>query len=105
MCGIAGIVSFTFPLGPDPIGKMTNTLRHRGPDDEGYIAADTQEQKIRVVALGGSDSTIKSEPRLDRFTQRANLYLGHRRLAILDLSTAGRQPMRYGNHLWIVVIQ
>jgi asparagine synthase (glutamine-hydrolysing) len=37
---------------------------------------------------------------LATFTGRANLYLGHRRLSILDLSIAGHQPMRYRDR-WI----
>ena len=68
MCGIAGILT-TRPgldLGP-PLSAMTAALRHRGPDDEG-----TAE-----IALPGG----------------ARLGLAHTRLAILDLSAAGHQPM------------
>src|SRR5690348_7823141 len=63
MCGIAGIVG-------DPgvsarvVGSMARSLAHRGPDDEG-------------VWLDSS----------------AGVGLGHRRLAIVDLSAAGHQPM------------
>jgi asparagine synthase (glutamine-hydrolysing) len=46
--------------------KMLETLHHRGPDDSGFF-----EQK------SGSGS----------------LFLGHRRLSIIDLSPAGHQPM------------
>jgi len=102
MCGIVGLIGFDSKLGPEPIGTMNHTLRHRGPDDEGYLAVDTQGQHIKIVPLRGNDSASKSEPLLDRFTGGANLYLGHRRLAILDLSVAGHQPMQHGDSLWIV---
>jgi asparagine synthase (glutamine-hydrolysing) len=66
MCGIAGIL---LPPDGDPhrlawIEPMTATLRHRGPDADGFWA----------------------EP-------GAGLALGHRRLSIVDLSETGRQPM------------
>ena len=39
MCGICGIVALT-PLarlpGPEVVRRMTDILRHRGPDDEGF---------------------------------------------------------------------
>src|SRR5215472_5692856 len=71
MCGICGIVDLS--LGDRDlsrsIGAMMESLRHRGPDAQGsviFTAADAP----RAVALGAL------------------------RLAILDLSDAGRQPMR-----------
>jgi asparagine synthase (glutamine-hydrolysing) len=64
MCGIVGSVAVRGGLSLDAVIAMRDTLRHRGPDDEGaWCSAD------RRVALG------------------------HRRLAIIDLSAAGRQPM------------
>ncbi|HDH98622.1 MAG TPA: hypothetical protein ENF70_05785, partial [Deltaproteobacteria bacterium] len=48
----------------DIAGRMTAALVHRGPDDEG-VWVDT----------------------------KAGVSLGHRRLAILDLSPFGHQPM------------
>ena len=68
MCGIAGILTTRadLDLGP-PLAAMTAALRHRGPDDEG-----TAE-----VALSGG----------------IRLGLAQTRLAILDLSPAGHQPM------------
>jgi asparagine synthase (glutamine-hydrolysing) len=63
MCGIAAISS---PAGrePHPIGQLLDPIRHRGPDADGTFFAND-----------GSCS------------------LGHVRLAIIDLSAAGIQPM------------
>lgn len=64
MCGIAGILSFGGPVSPPLLSAMNATLVHRGPDDGGeWMSAD----------------------------QRVGL--ANRRLAILDLSAAGHQPM------------
>ncbi len=67
MCGIAGI--FLHPEKSDPrklatIAQLTATLQHRGPDASGTW----------IDAEGG-------------------IALGHRRLSIVDLSEAGKQPM------------
>lgn len=64
MCGIAGISGLEHPDLIGMAGEMNDALRHRGPDDSGLWALP------------------------DR-----SLVLAHRRLAIIDLSTAGHQPM------------
>lgn len=65
MCGIAGIVDFSGrPVARGIVARMTQALSHRGPDDEGVW-----------LDPGGT------------------VGLGHRRLAIRDLSPAGHQPM------------
>jgi asparagine synthase (glutamine-hydrolysing) len=101
MCGIAGLISFESPVGPDLISSMTRAQRHRGPDDEGYVAIDLEEEPVRVTSLCGPDTQLKCEPTVEEFTGRSRLYLGHRRLAVLDLSPRGHQPMSRDN-LWIV---
>ncbi len=63
MCGIAGVVCETADR-RQVIGRMNDKLIHRGPDAEGIW--------------------------LD---ENSGLCLGHRRLAIRDLSEAGAQPM------------
>jgi asparagine synthase (glutamine-hydrolysing) len=75
MCGIVGILQ-PHPLGGDARGvlaAMTETLRHRGPDD-GDVWLD----------------------------ERAGVGLGHRRLSILDLSPAGHQPMRSADGRYVI---
>src|SRR6476659_9064154 len=102
MCGIAGLISFSSSLDPELIGKMTSLLRHRGPDDEGYLAADFRQQPVAIKPLFGTDSIKSPGQQLSAFDEEANVFLGHRRLAILDLSASGHQPMKYREGLWIV---
>ncbi len=64
MCGIVGIGSASAPVAPEVVARMRDTLRHRGPDDEGLWRATD-----------------------------ASVVLGHRRLSIIDLSPGGHQPM------------
>ena len=73
MCGIAGLVDPG--LAPDRLGSfaglMADTLAHRGPDARGiWCDAD------------------------------AGVALGHRRLAIVELSSAGAQPMLSRDGRW-----
>ncbi|MEJ7712394.1 MAG: asparagine synthase (glutamine-hydrolyzing) [Pyrinomonadaceae bacterium] len=67
MCGITGLIS------RDPeerIGLMLKSIEHRGRDDEGvWTSAEIDDEGQRVC-------------------------FGHRRLAIIDTSSAGHQPMR-----------
>ncbi|TXH69272.1 MAG: asparagine synthase (glutamine-hydrolyzing) [Thiothrix sp.] len=65
MCGIAGFLGFNHLSDPaSTLERMTISLKHRGPDAQGLW--------------------LDSE---------AQIALGHRRLAIVDLSAAGQQPM------------
>ncbi len=76
MCGIAGFLQLKSAALSDPrqtIARMTSTLRHRGPDYQG---------------LWVDDAGI--------------LALGHRRLSILDLSAAGRQPMLSASRRFVI---
>jgi len=67
MCGIAGIVRVGSAVTLSQLTAMSDPLRHRGPDDQG---AEVLPQ-VRGLSCG----------------------LAHRRLSILDLSAAGRNPM------------
>ena len=91
--------------------RMTNVIKHRGPDDEGYVIID---QNNIANCFGGdetkvyqSDSQIQYLPSTNINEQfldnRTKIALGFRRLSILDLSPTGHQPMSSKNgRYWIV---
>ena len=77
---------------------MTETLRHRGPDDEGYVAIDAVSR--RAVPLAGEDTPARCRSAAFPFLPAgepppdgAGVVLAARRLAILDLSPGGHQPL------------
>lgn len=78
MCGIAGYLDGKRGRGLDAaravVVRMTDAIRHRGPDDEG---------QWQDPATG--------------------LTLGHRRLSILDLTEAGHQPMVSASGRYVMV--
>jgi len=77
MCGIMGFVE-TGSLNEDDargtLALMSEAVRHRGPDDEGMWV----------------------DPRY-------GVALGHRRLSIVDLSSAGHQPMASASGRFVIV--
>ena len=109
MCGIAGLYE---PNGHADLGRlheMSRLLRHRGPDDEGIVLVDREGG---AETLGGADTPAEAyasalayapgRGRLGRPGTAVSLGLLHRRLAIVDLSPAGHQPMcDVGGRLWI----
>jgi len=65
MCGIAGrLYAPRQEPAPEALEHVAEAIRHRGPDDEGFFR----------------------EP-------AAGLAMAHRRLSIIDLSSASHQPM------------
>ena len=100
MCGIAGFGGIGVKVEPQWIQKMTDTLIHRGPDDEGYLAVNISPPG--VFHLIGKDSKVPGHS-IEKFKQPVHFFLGHRRLSILDPSPAGHQPMsNKKKNIWIV---
>jgi asparagine synthase (glutamine-hydrolysing) len=74
MCGIAGIATFGGTgLKPERVQRMISAINHRGPDGAGtWISHDS------AIALG------------------------HRRLAIIDLTEQGNQPMASASNRYVI---
>ncbi len=78
MCGITGFFDTTHSFSPEMqlniVTRMSESIRHRGPDDSGaWSEAET------------------------------GIALGFRRLAILDLSPTGHQPMQSADERFVIV--
>ncbi|PJB67590.1 MAG: asparagine synthetase B, partial [Armatimonadetes bacterium CG_4_9_14_3_um_filter_66_14] len=103
MCGIHGLWHLDGrPADLARLRAAATAMRHRGPDDEGYLLADTRAR--RLVTCGGSDTDQRlALPEMEAFSgERFDLAFAHRRLSILDLSPAGHQPMASADgDLWI----
>ena len=69
MCGICGVFSFNDSIvAHSQLKLMADSLAHRGPDGEGFW-----------------------------IHHNAFIGFGHRRLSIIDLSDAGKQPMHFAD--------
>lgn len=95
MCGISGIYLFDPKAVVDihQLKRMTDTIRHRGPDDEGYLLIDRAAGK--ACSFSGPQSTDEARQLCPLLSApaSASLGLGFRRLSTLELSQAGHQPM------------
>src|SRR5713101_194736 len=103
MCGIVGIVALggerggggKRPVDVAVLQQMNDLQTHRGPDGEGFLLGWPGAGEFRHAIL----------PHTTHWDARApvTVGLGHRRLAILDLSDRGLQPMTVGDaQRWIV---
>ncbi len=74
MCGIVGFASPNLQFSESDLKAMTDAISHRGPDADGFFRS--------------ADKTVG---------------LGHRRLSIIDLSTAANQPMYSSDGRYVIV--
>lgn len=94
MCGIAGIFHLDgSPIQVHQLRAMTQIIRHRGPDDEGFLLAHTEAGQSSAHWSSDSISEIKSKLEPLPTTTQCNLGIGFRRLAIIDLTAGGHQPL------------
>jgi len=116
MCGIAGILSLNKePIEPYAIERMCDVAAHRGPDDAGYalFSLEGNGQKSGNFWFELTDNNFKHKnvhlapmesdyARWEIEANRWHLALGHRRLAVIDLSAKAHQPMTdRGKRVWI----
>jgi asparagine synthase (glutamine-hydrolysing) len=74
MCGIAGKISLTIPVSLGELEHAGASLRHRGPDDKGVYLSENKK-----------------------------VGFAHQRLSLLDLTSAGHQPMQTENGALTIV--
>lgn len=112
MCGISAIIFDGRGPGTSvpSLEAMNGAIRHRGPDDEGYVLFP---ENGAPMPFGGSDTPedvfiagfpySPKEPSCPNFNGDIAVAFGHRRLSIVDLSPAGHQPMCSSDQrFWIV---
>ncbi|AFH49783.1 Glutamine-hydrolyzing asparagine synthase [Ignavibacterium album JCM 16511] len=84
MCGIFGALSLTDKFDEKDFSKfvkLTDIVSYRGPDASDYKSFDTQNKSVNKSQF--------------------DLFFGHRRLSIIDLSDDGKQPL-YSDNCWII---
>jgi asparagine synthase (glutamine-hydrolysing) len=88
VCGFFGAIRFEGYFGREDYDKflrLTDLVSYRGPDASGY----------RAFTLRGADTSVSDGAQF-------SVFLGHRRLSIIDLSPVGTQPFTDDEGLWVV---
>jgi asparagine synthase (glutamine-hydrolysing) len=108
MCGIAGILSLDGQARQfgTSIQRMTDRMRNRGPNDEGFCLIDKSgqiEQYLGDESVAIENPSFSLEHIRNSCEKSGILAFGHRRLSILDLSPQGHQPMSTKDRrYWII---
>jgi asparagine synthase (glutamine-hydrolysing) len=89
MCGIAGIFSATPRAMGVTLGRMTDNLAHRGPDGQGFASLSPGFPRPEPAAVVPP-------------TGEARVFLGHRRLAIIDLAGSAQPLRNEDGSVWLV---
>ncbi|MBX7207483.1 MAG: asparagine synthase (glutamine-hydrolyzing) [Verrucomicrobiaceae bacterium] len=103
MCGIAGLWNKTKTISASALAPALTRMRHRGPDDEGFLVIDTLSGKATPLAGDDTPAELQLPSWRESDGIAGHIVLGHRRLSIIDLSPRGHQPMRSADgRCWIV---
>lgn len=101
MCGIFGVISDTAIINSQLL-KVSDVIKHRGPDDEGYLLINKSNNEF-IIAKGNDTIKEIEANHINQCGSYDTAFL-HRRLSIIDLSPKGHQPMNYSDgNLWILL--
>ena len=97
MCGICGFTNLNHSVNDpiDVVREMNASLSHRGPDGEGYAVVGNQHIQIK------SDESIFDLNSLK--DTHHQVFLGHARLSIIDVS-GGTQPISNEDNSIVIVV-
>lgn len=100
MCGISGVIGNGSDIDLSQYYIAHSCLRHRGPDDEGFVVFGDDGSGHRLSG-DGTCAELKSTTSHISSVSASKSVLGHHRLSIIDISSAGHQPMHHDG-LWMV---
>jgi len=105
MCGIAGFVSRSRKFEPTQLLRVSKTLKHRGPDDEGFLFI-TERLLCQEVYSGEFDKPdFLNYPIKFEDIENEEVIAGflHRRLSIIAPENDGHQPMAdLERKIWLI---
>ncbi|MBN1864793.1 MAG: asparagine synthase (glutamine-hydrolyzing) [Victivallales bacterium] len=90
MCGIAGMAGAGMRSAGGALGRMVASLAHRGPDGQGYAALSRGEGGVRGVSYEAVPEVA------------AEVFLGHRRLSIIDVAGSAQPLSNEDGTVWVV---
>ena len=103
MCGIAGYILNQPAPSAGLLRAMSTDLVHRGPDDEGFVLINRARGLSADFSSASSPEAIRrSLPSVEQadswaVLNGADLFLAHRRFAIISPTPEGHQPFRDSN--------
>ena len=94
MCGINGIITGDSAV-KRKISSLNKQLKHRGPDDEGFVFINSKTNEFRQYSGEDSIPEIKTRyPNIENADyENFDMILAQRRLSIIDLTENGHGPM------------
>lgn len=104
MCGIAGVVDKS-GISHQKLNEISQILRHRGPEDEGFVSFNLAENRLQHYRGNDTVMELKEMPHISEAVDTPEVQIGfvHRRLSIIDLSVAGHQPYYFADQHCVLI--